>query len=164
MVRQRAQQTDVTDRVYLQSTGYFTEAFPGQTFDAILGYATLHHLPMEGLARQIYDRLRPGGVAVFAEPVINSHLLHRIRRYIPYYIFEPTEDEQPLNDADIAKFAKPFDRVVRREFQCLSRIWPMFPNNWPLTVSLHWLDHYLMKIPVLRRFATVVVFALYRDR
>ena len=129
-----------------------------------VGYAALHHVPIQGLSEMVYDRLKPGGVAVFAEPVINSKLLNHLRSCIPFNHVTPTEDEVSLTDSDILEFAKPFDRIVRREFQCVSRIWPLFPNNWPLTVGLHWLDHYLMKIPVLRRFASVSVFALYRDR
>ena len=164
LVRQRAKVNDLDQRISLQVTGDFTAAFAGQTFDAILGYATLHHLPLAELAGQVYDRLKPGGVAVFAEPVINSKLLHRVRRCIPYSFHQDTEDEQPLNDRDIENFARPFQRVVLRRFQCVSRLWPMFPNNFALAKALHRIDHHLMKVPALRRFATVAVFGLYRDR
>jgi 2-polyprenyl-3-methyl-5-hydroxy-6-metoxy-1,4-benzoquinol methylase len=164
MTRRRAEVNGVSDRLHLQACGDFAQAFPGQQFDHVIGYAALHHIPMDGLSQMVYDRLKPGGVAVFAEPVINSKLLDRVRNCIPFYHVTPTEDEVPLNDGDIAEFAKPFDRIVRREFQCVSRIWPFFPNNWPLAVATHKLDHYLMKIPVLRRFASVVVFALHKDR
>lgn len=164
MTRQRAQVNGVSDRVHLQVCGDFDQAFPAGKFDHIIGYAALHHIPMDGLSEKIYDRLKPGGVAVFAEPVINSRALDQLRRCLPVGHTTTTEDEVPLNDRDIAHFAKPFDRIVRREFQCLSRVWPLFPNNWPLAVTLHWLDFYLLKVPPLRRFASVVVFGLYRDR
>ncbi|MEE9211394.1 MAG: methyltransferase domain-containing protein [Phycisphaeraceae bacterium] len=164
MVRRRAEVNGLADRMKLQVTADLSQAFCGQTFDRIMGYAALHHIPLEGLAQRVYDRLRPGGMAVFAEPVINSKALHALRRCVPYYIFEPTEDEQPLNDHDIARFARPFDRMVRREFQLTARLWPLFPNNWPLAVALHRLDAWLLKLPFMRRFATVVVFGLYRDR
>lgn len=164
MVCQRARVNGLEQRISLQVTGQFSEAFKGEKFDAIMGYAALHHIPLEDLADQIYDRLRPGGIAVFAEPVINSKMLHRIRRCVPYYFWKPTEDEVPLNDQAIRQFAEPFDRMVQRPFQCVSRIWPMFPNNWPLQVLLHKVDGYLMKVPFLRRFATVTVCGLHRDR
>lgn len=164
MVRQRAAVNELSGRIQLQATGQFEEAFAGQRFDAIIGYAALHHIPLQGLAQQVYDRLKPGGVAVFAEPVINSRALHALRQMIPYYIFEPTDDEQPLDDAAITQFSQPFDRIARRDFQLTSRIWPLFPHNWALAVTLHRLDYYLLKIPFLRRFATVTVFGLYRDR
>jgi 2-polyprenyl-3-methyl-5-hydroxy-6-metoxy-1,4-benzoquinol methylase len=164
LTRRRAKINGLSGRVSLQVTGDFMKAFEGNSFDAILGYATLHHLNLDGLAEKIYERLRPGGVAVFAEPVINSSALDRVRKCIPYNIVDPTEDEHPLNDAQIARFARPFDRVVRREFQCISRIWPIFSSSWPMVVGLHQLDYHLMKVQCLRRFASVVVFGLYRDR
>jgi len=163
MVNQRARVNGVADRVRTQITGNFNDAFPGQTFDAILGYAALHHLPdLDTLCQQVYDRLKPGGVAVFAEPVVNSKALNRLRRLVPYSIHEMTDDEQPMNDMRIEGFAWPFDRVVRREFQLTSRLWPIFPNNWPLAVTLHKLDRTLLKLPFMRRFATVAVFGLYK--
>lgn len=164
MVRRRARINGLGSKVNLQVTADFDDAFAGESFDATLGYAALHHLPTDGLAQRIYDRLRPGGVAVFAEPVINSKALHAVRRCIPYSFWEDTDDEIPMNDASIAEFAQPFDRMVRREFQCVSRLWPMFPHHFGIASALHRIDHVLMKLPMLRRFATVVVFGLYRDR
>jgi 2-polyprenyl-3-methyl-5-hydroxy-6-metoxy-1,4-benzoquinol methylase len=163
MVERRAQVNGVADRVNTQVTGDFNSAFAGQTFDAILGYAALHHLPdLEKLSQQVYDRLNPGGVAVFAEPVVNSRALDKLRRLIPYSIHEMTEDEIPMDDDRIAAFAKPFDRMACRDFQLTSRLWPIFPNNWPLAVALHKLDSGLLKLPFTRRFATVTVFGLYK--
>lgn len=166
MTRKRAEVNGLSDRMTLETGGDLRRAFPGETFDAIMGYAALHHLPatMGELAHQVRSRLNPGGVAVFAEPVINSKALHAVRRAIPLAVAQDTEDEQPLTDANIAAFARPFDRMVRREFQMISRIWPLLPPNcWALTKSLHWMDAQLLKWPALRRFATVVVFAVYRD-
>ena len=83
MVRRRAKVNGLTERIRLQRTARFDHAFAGQNFDPILGYATLHHLPLEGLAERIWGRLRRGGVAVFAEPVVNSALLGAVRRCVP---------------------------------------------------------------------------------
>ncbi len=163
LVRRRARVNAVDQHVHTQVTGNFNDAFPGKTFDAILGYAALHHLPdLAELSQQVYTRLKPGGVAVFAEPVVNSKALDRLRRLIPYAIHEMTDDEQPMNDRAITDFARPFDRIVRRDFQLTSRLWPVFPSNWPLAVALHKLDSGLLKLPFMRRFATVVVLGLYR--
>ena len=163
LTQKRANVNGVADRVHTQVCGDLDEAFATQKFDAVIGYATLHHLPLNGLAKRIRRRLKPGGVAVFAEPVINSRALNLLRKCIPYSPHEMTEDEKPLTDADIDAFAKPFNRLVRREFQLTSRIWPIFPNNWPLCVGLHKLDAKLLKLPIMRRFASVVVFAVYHD-
>jgi len=164
MVERRAELTGVRDRVTTQVTGVFSEAFAGQTFDAIMGYAALHHIPLEGMAEQVHARLKPGGVAVFAEPVINSRWLYALRKCVPYYIDDPTEDEVPLNDTDIRALAEPFDRLQVRYFQVTSRVWRIWAHNWALAKGLHQLDHLLLKLPGVRKLATVAVFGLYRDR
>ncbi len=164
LTRRRAMVNGVSNQVHAEVCGEFMEAFPGRQFDAVMGYAALHHLPLDHLADQVHKRLKPGGVAVFAEPVVNSKSLDFIRKRIPLALEEMTEDEQPLNDRMIREFARPFDRLVRREFQLVSRVWPLFPDNWMLCLGLHKLDSWLLKLPILRRFATVVVFALYRDK
>lgn len=165
MVRERCRVNATADLLTTQVTGDFNHAFPGQRFDHIVGYAALHHLPdLDTLAQQIYDRLTPGGSAVFAEPVLNSKLLGLARRCVPIAIDDMSDDERPLTDRDLADFAKPFDRVTKRYFQVTSRVWRLWPDNWPLAVALHKLDHTLMKLPGMSRLATVCVTAMHRDR
>ncbi|XAM00044.1 methyltransferase domain-containing protein [Phycisphaeraceae bacterium D3-23] len=165
MVNQRCRVNNTADRLRTQVTGDFQYAFPGETFDHIVGYAALHHLPdLASLSQQVYDRLNPGGCAVFAEPVLNSKLLGLARRCVPLGIDDMTDDERPMTDRDLADFASPFDRVQRRYFQVTSRVWRLWPNRWGLAVALHKLDHGLMKLPGMSRLATVCVTAMHRDR
>lgn len=163
MTRRRAAVNGVEHRVHLQHCASLDAAFPGQEFDAILGYAALHHLPLEGLAEQVHARLRPGGVAVFAEPVVNSRAMAILRKLVPLAIDDTTEDERPMNRKAIAEFARPFSRIVSRDFHLVSRVWRLWPNNWPLAVALHNIDNALLKFPPLRRFASLTVFAVYKD-
>ncbi len=162
VTRQRAKINGVSSRVHLQVCGHIERAFSGMTFDHVIGYGALHHLPLEGLAEKIYHRLKPGGVAVFAEPVANSKALQLLRRCVPFYHSQPTQDEAPMTDRDVDRFAQQFDGVVQRKFQMISRVWPFFPNSWSLARSLHRLDYGLLKLPPLQRFASVAVFGLHR--
>ena len=163
LTRKRAEANGLSDRIHLEACGDLTQAFAGEEFDAIVGYAALHHLPLAGLGEQLRDRLRPGGVAVFQEPVVNSPLLARVRQWIPYLPTAVTDDEEPLNDRVIAELAQSFDRLQRREFECVSRIYPLLKRYRPLVRALFRLDRQLMKIKPLRRFASVTAFGLYRD-
>lgn len=160
LVRKRAQVNGLSDRVHLQVCGDIGEAFVGEQFDAVMGFAALHHLSLEGLGERIRARLKPGGVAVFAEPVVNSKTLAFVRKLIPYRPAEITEDEEPLNNRAIGKLAKPFGRIRRREFECVSRVYPLFSRYGKLVHQVHRLDSWLMRVKPLRRFASVVVFAL----
>lgn len=163
MTRRRAAANGVSERVHTMVSCEIEDAFSGQTFDAITGYAALHHLPLQGLGERVCARLKPGGVAVFAEPVVNSDALARLRNMLPIRPADVTPDERPLNDADITELARSFGgRVTRREFQCVSRVYPLLPQWWPLIASLHHLDAGLMRLPALRKFASVVVFSLTR--
>ncbi len=164
ITQRRARVNGVSDRVRAEVCGDLDQAYAGERFEAIAGYAALHHMPLEGLASRLYERLEPGGVAVFAEPVINSRFLNALRRCVPLRPDEPTEDERPLNDRIIAEVARPFDRVVQRHFQCVSRVWPYFARYPRVVAALHRLDGRLMRCAPLRRFASVIVFGLYRDR
>lgn len=162
--QRRAEENGVTEKVKFKVGGDLHDAFPEEQFDAIMGFATLHHLRLDGLGNSIHARLRPNGVAVFAEPVVNSRVLAELRKLIPYRFAEVTEDEHVLNDEAIAEIAKPFNRLERREFECVSRIYPLFKNHRQIVRALHYLDYWLMKIRPLRRFASVVVFALYKGQ
>ncbi len=165
LVQKRCAINGSADRLTTQVTGNFDDAFAGQTFDHIVGYAALHHLPdMQSLSQRVYDRLNPGGSAVFAEPVLNSRALGLLRRCVPLAIDEMTDDERPLTDADMRRFAEPFDAMHCRYFQLTSRVWRLWPSNWPLTVALHKLDHALLKLPLMNRLATVCVAAFERKR
>ena len=163
MVQRRCQINGTADQLRTQVTGDFDDAFAGETFDHIVGYAALHHLPdMDSLGQRIYDRLNPGGCAVFAEPVLNSRTLGFIRRCVPLAIDDMTDDERPLNDHDMRAFGEPFDRTQTRHFQLTSRVWRLWPHRWHLAVMLHKLDHALFKLPLMNRLATVNVTAYYK--
>ena len=146
----------------LEIRGAIDDAFAGERFEAVIGYGALHHLPLDGLAAKIHARLQDGGRAVFVEPVVNSTLLDWVRQRIPYRPVEVTPDEQPLNNRVLAELARPFAGEQRRHFECLARLHPLFANRDRVVRSLFRIDSWLMKLPPLRRFASVVVLALYR--
>ena len=164
LTQQRAKANGLSDRVHAEVCGELDEVFRGKQFDAVIGYSALHHIPLPGLADKIRSRLKVGGVAVFSEPVVNSPFLARVRKLIPYRQYEMSDDQEPLNDKVISELSKPFDRLKRREFEFVSRIYPIFRKYRFIVTSLFTIDKFLMKIPFLKRFASGVVFALYRDR
>jgi SAM-dependent methyltransferase len=50
--------------------------FPDATFDAVVGNAILHHLPLQEVVPELLRVLKPGGPFCFAEPnLLNPHLL-----------------------------------------------------------------------------------------
>ncbi len=89
---------------------------PDASVDAVMGIAILHHLDLELAAREVHRVLKPGGVAVFQEPVRNSRLLATLRAMVPYRSEEVSDYERPLTDAELARFGSRFTGYSTRAF------------------------------------------------
>jgi SAM-dependent methyltransferase len=61
--------------VHVAAADASTLPFPDATFDAVVGNAVLHHLPLEPAVREFARVLKPGGRLCFAEPnLVNPHM------------------------------------------------------------------------------------------
>lgn len=74
--------------------------FDDNSFDYVFGNGALHHLDLDKAYAEIARVLKPGGKAVFMEPMYQHPLLWLLRRLTPK---THTPDEKPLSIADIEK-------------------------------------------------------------
>lgn len=72
--------------------------FDANSFDLVYGSGILHHLDMERATSEVVRVLRPGGRAVFVEPLGYNPLINAYRRATPQM---RTDDEHPLLQADL---------------------------------------------------------------
>ena len=72
--------------------------FADASFDAVIGHAILHHLDFAAAIAEIRRVLRPGGYAVFREPLRDNPAAKLIRVLTPR---ARTADELPLSRAQI---------------------------------------------------------------
>jgi SAM-dependent methyltransferase len=91
--------------------------FPDSSVDAVFGIAILHHLDLELVANEIRRVLRPGGRAIFQEPIRNSRLVRFVRSLIPYRQPDVSPFERPLTDGELRAFAKRFSSCRTRPFR-----------------------------------------------
>jgi SAM-dependent methyltransferase len=91
--------------------------FDDSSFDAVIGSGILHHLDMDAGAAEVARVLRPGGVAVFLEPLGLNPALRLYRRVTPG---ERSPDEHPLLRADLRDLERWFDHVQLRFFHLAS--------------------------------------------
>ena len=90
--------------------------FPDDSIDVVFGIAILHHLDLELVSREVRRILKPGGRAIFQEPVRNSAVLRFLRRLIPYRAPDISPFERPLTDAEVRAFARGFSGVRIKAF------------------------------------------------
>jgi SAM-dependent methyltransferase len=87
-----------------------------ESVDIIVGIAILHHLDLKVAAREVHRVLRPGGRAIFQEPVRDSRVIKALRRAIPYRPADVSPFERPLTSQELAEFATPFRKSSARAF------------------------------------------------
>lgn len=106
---------------------------PSESVDVVFGIAILHHLDLALVSREVYRVLRPGGRAVFQEPVRNSALVRLLRPLIPYRAPDVSRFERPLFDRELRAFAAPFAACETRAFQLphvkIGRLVPAWRRN-----------------------------------
>lgn len=88
--------------------------FPDDNFDYVFGNGVLHHVEIEKTSKEINRVLKPGGLAVFIEPLAYNPVIN-VYRQIAEEVRTPTE--KPLTFNEINQMKKHFTLVKHREFQ-----------------------------------------------
>ena len=139
--------------------------FDDDTFDLICGTAILHHLDLEKAFSQVARTLRPGGSAIFFEPLGHNPLINLFRRLTPDL---RTEDEHPLLMRDLMMARTYFNNVEMHYFHLSSlaavlfRRLPIFPR---LLKTLEALDAALFKlVPFARKYAWTAVLVFSKPK
>src|ERR1051326_6699751 len=91
----RAKANDVSSRVRLIRSDAAQIPLSDAEADAVLCAAILHHVDPIATAQQIRRILKPGGVAVFEEPMTGPEWFVRVKAFLPKNC-AATDDERPL--------------------------------------------------------------------
>jgi len=135
-------------------------AYEDEAFDAVYGNAILHHVDLNAAARELLRVLRPGGVAVFAEPLGENPLLEFARRRVPYPGKARDPWERPLRYQDLDALGRVIPLAMVKEYQFLSMA-RRFIQNAHIRRVLEATDAWLLKrFPFLRRWCRYMVFVL----
>ena len=88
-----------------------------ESVDVVFGIAILHHLDLKATAQEVRRILKPGGRAIFQEPMRNSKALAFLRKLVPYRQPDISPFEQPLKNAEIELLASHFRSCKTRAFK-----------------------------------------------
>lgn len=136
--------------------------FPDASFDLVFGSGILHHLDLDAALREIHRILRPGGTAIFKEPMVGNIVLRLYRHATPD---TRTIDEHPLTRQDL-RLARSIFAHARYRFHGLLTIGvvPFRDSRWqrPVYRTLAAVDRALFALPLFRSQAWYVGMELVR--
>jgi ubiquinone/menaquinone biosynthesis C-methylase UbiE len=165
MMDTKVHEAGLEDRVFPRQMDCENLAYPDNSFDVVYGRAILHHLKLPAANREIRRVLRPGGVAVFIEPLDMNPFVNLYRRFTPHL---RTPDEKPFDYRDLRVLAEGFSRAQFKELTlsalpviglspALSKVGIGEVNLRPF----YRLDEALFRVaPFMRRFCWNVVLSL----
>mgnify|MGYP003577213899 CR=1 FL=1 len=92
-----------------------------ETFDIIVGFRTIHHLPdIEAFCAEAHRCLKKGGFLLLVEPQKYNPFVEFRRRFIKNKEDSRTPTEHPLVPKDIRMIRQTFGNLGKKEFEFLS--------------------------------------------
>ncbi|MBF6619470.1 MAG: class I SAM-dependent methyltransferase [Patulibacter sp.] len=155
---QRAADEGLSERVRFVVMNAEAMTLDDDSFDVVCGSGIIHHLDIDRALSEISRVLRPGGRAVFVEPLAHNPGLRAFRALTPKL---RTPDEHPLTMSDLDDFQRRFPGATV-SFHALFTLGAMaaygrraFPAVLARLESLD--DATFRRLPWLRRWAWMTV-------
>ncbi|NIO28606.1 MAG: methyltransferase domain-containing protein [Candidatus Latescibacteria bacterium] len=158
--RKQAKAKDLAENTVFEVMDAEDLTFAAGTFDLVYGRSILHHLDIAKALGAIVRVLKPGGRAVFCEPLGHNPFINLYRRLTPRM---RCEDEHPLTKRDLDTMRDFFATVDIRYFHLVSLVAAPFrklPGFAVLRRCLETVDRGLFKMPFMRRQAWIAVITL----
>lgn len=135
---------------------------PDASIDLVVGSGIVHHLDIEQAMREVRRVLRPGGQALFAEPLGHNPAVNWYRRRTPEL---RTPDEHPLLQRDLKRMAEGFTSMQVTYFGLIAPLLGLRSTKPDATQAItRWmwrLDRGLCGVPLLQRYAWFSITALH---
>ncbi len=125
--------------------------FPDGSFDAVVGNAVLHHLPLDHTVPELLRVLKPGGRFCFAEPnALNPQVF--LERKVPFLRrwFENSPDEVAFTRWGLCQILGRLG-LVELEVRPFDFLYPATPR--PLISTVETLGSWLERLPLVREIA-----------
>lgn len=162
VARDRALQNGVADRIELTVAPGEKLPYDDESFDVVVGKAILHHLDVERGWPELVRVVRPGGKAVFVEPMGMNPILNLVRDRVPYPHKNPRGADRPLTYREIHAWGRGFTDFRYREIQLFSMLERGLGFGKRLGLLRRLDDVVLERMPYLRRHCRYVVMTMVK--
>lgn len=140
--------------------------FESDQFDLVVGQGILHHLDLPVCLAEVRRVLKPGGFALFIEPLAGNPLLRLFRVLTPA---ARTVDEKPLDATDLRRIAADWE-VASRYYGMIaapmaaftSLVLRPFPNNVLLDTA-DWIERKVRHVRFLQSLNQYVMLVLRKS-
>lgn len=141
LARQRLERYGFGDRAVLEVGVAESLPHPDGAFDVVAGVDVLHHVDIPRAIAEVRRVLKPGGVALFHEPIVspgfdairNTALMRRLVPNTASFERHVTHDERKLDGRDLETLRRHFAGLRDHRFRLLSRLARVAPGEGALT-------------------------------
>jgi 2-polyprenyl-3-methyl-5-hydroxy-6-metoxy-1,4-benzoquinol methylase len=169
LARRRAEVNGVAGRTEFRAEPAEDIVEPEGSFDAIIGNQVLHHFDLKDALPKLCRLLRPGGRAIFCEPVLLlPEPLRRLResrfgiRVLPRRVDTPTERSISLDDVSLVRRIFPENALY--PFQLFTRLQNFLPLGARTLAALGRVDRFLLRrVAPVRWLCRFLVIEVARD-
>jgi ubiquinone/menaquinone biosynthesis C-methylase UbiE len=140
-------------------------SFADESFDRVHGMGILHHVGIETALAEVWRVLRPGGTAVFLEPMGNSPTIEAVKTFLMKHarflgdFDDVTDHEHNLTWSEIRYASQRFSRAATYPYHLLYRLKRFIPE--PMLDAVRRIDHGVLSLlPSLKHYAGAVVIQL----
>jgi SAM-dependent methyltransferase len=136
--------------------------FESDEFDLMHGEAVLHHISLPSAAPEIRRVLKPGGRAVFKDPLGHNPFLEFVRDHMPAVTGKSAAKgtDRPMTIEDVEGFGKLFASYEYRTFGLTSMAAMLLrlPRRSVASRALHAFDNAVInRVALMKRYAQYVV-------
>ena len=169
VARQLAESHGLSDRCFFNPSPAECLNWPDSHFDLVIGIDVLHHIEINKALVEIDRVLKPGGVAIFHEP-IDAGWVDRLRETSLMRLLvsnKPTlnaehhitEDERKIGGDELRLIDHTFESVLTDRFGLFSRLHRLLPARRAEWRSrLQRLDHRVLRMfPILKHLSDTAV-------
>lgn len=152
----------VADRVTVYESPVERMPFASGEFDLMHGEAVLHHISLPPAAPEIRRVLKPGGRAVFKDPLGHNPLLEFVRDHMPALTGKSAAKgtDRPMTIEDVKRFGRLFSSYEYKAFGLTSMAAMLLrlPRGSMAIRAMHSLDNAVIsRLPFMTRYAQYVV-------